>query len=407
MKSFILCLILITSISAITHSQVSLNSFDDTMAESSSQSKIKLAKNLVYNFKLDSAIIVYQNIFAEDSSNIEIIQELETLYFKTSNYDSALIYIDKMLSIEPDNQHYCIKKGIILSKMKEYAKALEIFKSVLKSDINNQYIITQIADIYRNINNVDSAYFYYTSACELKPNISTLIKASDVLLKNKWNKETMHFIEKYNSSGMLKSKVLQRLYGKALYLNDSVYHSYEVFNELHKNGDSSQVTNKFLGLSCWKIKHYIKGEELLKQYIKKDTTDYLAYYVLGRCCLHNNKAEESIEYITKSFNLYQPNPETISMMYKALAESYEWMQDYNKALEFYNLIAESDPKNIYGDYKVAMIYDYDLKNQRKAIQCYNELIDKIHASDPANNNKIEIYCKRRIKELEESVFWNE
>ncbi len=216
----------------------------------------------------------------------------------------------------------------------------------------------------------------------------------------------MHFIEKYSSPSMSKSKVLQRLYGKALYLNDSVYNSYEVFNELLKQGDSTQVTHKFLGLSCWKIKHYSKGEEILKQYIQNDTTDYLAYYVLGRCCLHNNKAEESIKYITKSFNLYQPNPETISMMYKALAESYEWKQDFNKALEFYSLIAKNDSNNIYGDYKVAMIYDYELNNQHKAVQCYNELIDKIKVVDPSNNNKIEIYCKRRIKELEESEFWN-
>ncbi len=407
MKSFILSLTLVTLFFQITYSQVSNSSLYESKEENSSLNTIEQAKQLIYKYKLDSAIVVCQTIYDRDTSNIEIIKELEALYFKTSNYDTALIFIDKILGIEPTNQHYSVKKGIILSKMKEYNKALKIFKSSLNADPHNQYIITKIADIYRKINNIDSSYYYYSTACELKPNISTLIKASDVLIKNKWNKEAMHFIEKYNSPSMPQSKVLQRLYGKALYLNDSVYNSYEIFNELHKKGDSTQVTYKFLGLSCWKIKHYSKGEKILKLYIQNDTTDYLAYYVLGRCCLHNNKAEESIKYITKSFNLYQPNPETISMMYKALAESYEWKHDFNKALEFYKLIAKNDPGNIYGDYKVAMIYDYELKNHGKAIQCYNQLIDKIKATQMSNNNKIEIYCKNRIKELEESEFWKE
>ncbi len=404
MKSLILSLFLLTAFTLESISQIEIQKFSDSIQNNKYVNKLTEAKEMVYQYKLDHAIALYEEIYKTDTINISIIQELEALYTKTSAYNSALIFVNKILRIDTSNCHYLIKKGIILEKMKEYDKAISIFKTALQNDASNHYLITQIADAYRNINNVDSAYYYYSIACNIKPNNSILIKASDILLKNKKNQEVILLFEKYNYPEKKYSKVLHRLYGKALYLCDSIYDAYEVFNDLHKKGDSSQVTNKFLGLSSWKIKHYTKGEEMLAFYTKKDSTDYLAYYVLGRCCLHNNKPQESIKYITKSYNLYQNNPQTLTMIYKALAESYEWIQNYDKAIEYYALIEKSDSKNIYGRYKIAMIYDYDLKNKQKALKQYNDLLQKFN-NTPTSESIIEAYCKRRKNELEESEFW--
>jgi tetratricopeptide (TPR) repeat protein len=364
------------------------------------------AKHMVYEYKLDSAIYLYEKIYKSDTTNIETLKELETLYSKTSQYNVALNCINNILKIQPDNKHYFIKKGILLNKLKEHSAAIEIFKTALKNDSTNTYLITQIADNYRETNQVDSAYYYYGIACEIKPITTNLIKCADLLLNNRWNKGAMTFIERYYSPEMHKSKVLQRLYGKSLYLSDSIVGAYNVFHKLYTEGDSSKLTTKFLGLTYWKCSYYRKAEKVLENYIQKDTTDFIAYYVLGTCCQKINKVDDGIKYLNKSLALYQLNPDNTIMIYKGLAAAYAKNANYTKAIEYYSLIAKEDPTNIYGEYKIAMLYDHEIENKQKALECYNKLLVKMKAPNAPPNEALINYCQSRVEEINEDEFWS-
>ncbi|MCW3807295.1 tetratricopeptide repeat protein [Plebeiibacterium marinum] len=402
-KTIIICFLLFLA-GHLTAISAQFQILSDTL-NTNNASEISEAKLLEHNYKLYKAINAYQKIYQRDTTNLEILKELESLYTNTSQYQEALDFTLKILKYQPQNNHYRIKSGLLYKKLDEHKKALQILKNIRWQDPHNLYIITQIADTYRDINAADSALVYYTKACEMNPTTSNLIKGADILLKNKKNTEALHFLNTYYSKKQHCSKVLQRLYGKTQYVNDSIYDAYEIFNDLYKNGDSSQVTSKFLGLSCWKISHFTRGESVLENYIKKDTTDYLAYYVLGICCKRNNNFNKSIAYLNKSLELYTPDSKTMAMIHKGIAESFEWMMEYKQAIAHYKLISNYSPENIFGEYKIAMIYDYEIKNKEKALQCYNNLINKINREDSTSESQIETFCKMRVAKLNETLFW--
>ncbi len=369
--------------------------------------KILKAKEFVHDYKLDSAILIYKDIYKNDRNNIDLLMELETLYSNTSQYDEALTCSRKILDLKPDDKHYLIRSGLLLKKMDEHKAALQIFKTALTNDNKNTFILSQIADIYRDVNNIDSACYYYSLACDIKPVTANLIKATDLFLKNKWNKGALYFIEKYYSPDVHKSNVLKRFYGRALYVNDSIPDAYNIFKDLYQNGDSSLVTTKFLGLCYWKAKYYTKATKVLESFVAKDSTDFLCYYVLGFCCNLDKENSKGLKYFNKALELLQPNPKTLAMVYQGLGEIYEWERDLHKAIEYYGLIYETDPENIYGEYKVATIYDFGIEDKKKALECYSKLVDLMEAQFPGKNSRMKIYCQMRIEKLTESEFWEQ
>lgn len=406
LKNITLAFVLLLIVNTKATSTPNNNLFNTPPEGSDNETKLTEAKQLVLDYKFDTAIRLYQEIYKTDTTNIQILKDLESLYTQTSQNQLALDVTYKILKLDPDNRHYYIRSGLILKKIDEYKAAINIFKSVLETDHSNIYIISQIADIFRETNQVDSAYYYYALACDIKPTTSNLIKCADVLLKNKWNKGAMSFIERYYSPKLHKSKVLQRIYGKSLYLSDSIIGAYNVFRKLYTEGDSSKLTTKFLGLTYWKSAYYSQGTKVLENFIQKDTTDYLAYYVLGRCYKKINKPNKSIKYLNKSLEIYQLNPESLIMIYKGLASSYEDLANFSKAIEYYSLIKEEDETNIYGEYKIAMIYDHELNNKTKALDYYNSLMTKMNAPNTPPNDTMKKYCQSRIDKIKESDFWN-
>lgn len=370
------------------------------------QNKMALAKECTHLFKMDSAISIYEYLYKTDSSQLDVTKELESLYTKTSQYDKALHYANKILNQESQNRYYYIRKGLLLKKLNENDLALLIFKSAFVSDTSNTFLITQIADIFREMNQPDSAVYYYSKSCDINPITSNLIKSTDILLKNKQNKEALSFLQKYYVPENHTSKVLSHFVGKTWYLNDSIYNAYSVFNDLYQQGDSSKVTTKYLGLCCWKNTYYSKGEEAFKDFISQDSTDFLAYYVLGICCKHTNKLEESNCFFNKSLELYLPDIKTENMIYKGIAEVHEQKGQYKKAIEYYKIIADNDTKNLYADYKIAMTYDFAIKDKTKALKCYQALLNRIKNSNPNSDSLIKNYCEIRIELINEEIFWN-
>ncbi|TLX72635.1 hypothetical protein E9993_17515 [Labilibacter sediminis] len=363
------------------------------------------AKELTHLFKMDSAIYIYEKLYGCDTSKIEIVKELETLYTKTSQYRKALEYNNKILFDSPSNRHYQVKRGLLLKKLNENKEALQVFKTTLLTDSTNSYILNQIADIYRSMNKVDSALYYYSKVSNLKPLTQNLIKATDILHKHKMNKEALVFMQKYYDPEKHHSQLLNRLFGKIWYTNDSTYKAYSIFTDLYKQGDSSKVTTKYLGLCCWKNAYYPKGEEALRNYVSKDTTDYLAYYVLGICCKHTNKLKESQAFLSKSLELYLPDIKTLNMLHKGKAEVFEQQGRFNQAIAQYKIISKNDPNNFYADYKIATIYEFYIKDKSKALKCYQDLYNRIDKANPEGDYIIKDYCKMRIDAINKEMFW--
>ncbi|TAJ08096.1 hypothetical protein DMA11_21750 [Marinilabiliaceae bacterium JC017] len=371
---------------------------------------IEQAKAYASDFSFDKAIELLEDLWQRDSTSVELIRELESLYYKTSQYEKALSMTDRVLKGENASRYYLVHKGILLKKIGEYGQALDIFKEALETDSSNVFIINHVADLFQVQNERDSALFYYTRGCELKPLTSSIIKSVNMLLKADRSSEAYEFFSKFYTKEHYGNKMLRRLYGKTLYLNDSINLSKAVFSTLYEQGDSSRLTTKFLGMSHWKLEEYAKGQKVFMEYLKQDSTDYQSYFFLGTCCMHNYYLDEGEVFLNKSLDLIVPDGQTLNLIYSELGNLYERKRDFHRAIDVYQMMLENDPMCFYAEYKMAKVYDYDLKEDEKALKWYTTLLKRAEASNEANPTdqalNYTLICKSRISKLKEEQFWD-
>ena len=225
------------------------------------EEKIDQSRKFSRNFDFDSAISVLEDTAVKDSLSITILRELENLYFKTSQNSKALNATNLILNSSDSSRYYLIHKGVLYKKIGEYGKALKLFNKALLGDSSNVFLINHIGDLHQLQSESDSALIFYERGCEIKAQTKSIIKSVNILLKEDMKRLALEFFSKYYSEEHHANKILRRLYGKTMYLNDSVNASLSIFSELYEEGDSSKLTSKFLGMSHWKLKQYAEGKK--------------------------------------------------------------------------------------------------------------------------------------------------
>ena len=84
----------------------------------------------------------------------EIFFEIGFLYNANQNFHEALTYYDKAIEIDNDSFDVFYNKGITLSNLKRYDKAIESFQSALKIDSSDQQIYLELSAQYENKNDL-------------------------------------------------------------------------------------------------------------------------------------------------------------------------------------------------------------------------------------------------------------
>ncbi len=90
----------------------------------------------------------------------EILNLLADLYYDIGNYDSALVYYNKNLKVEPNNFLALNNTGLILMNQLKFEEAIEYFQKSIKISPNDSYVYYYIAVCYFNQNNFEEALKY-------------------------------------------------------------------------------------------------------------------------------------------------------------------------------------------------------------------------------------------------------
>ncbi len=385
----------------ISHNSIAQNSDSINIAK-----QLKYAQELSYDFKLDSALLVYENIYKNDSTQMEALVSMEQLYSKTNQYLKAYNCAKKLKDFYQEKQYYKVRCGLLLITLGEEDEALKIIKPLSTQDITNTFLLNQIAKIYINDNMVDSAMVYINKSCKLRATPTSLITGTQLLLRNNKDLRALMFLNKYYNPVLFKNKPLSQVYAKTLYDNDSLKKAYTILDNLQENGDFSANTTRYLGLCCWHLSYNKKAIENLECYISKDTTNITVFFALSECYKRTKRFKEAINYMEKSLDLYQSDPNTLNMMYQGIADCYFAMEDYDNSIKTYNTIIKNQPLKYAGEYNLALIYDIHKKDVNKAIKHYKKTIALIDNDAIGNDLKVKKYCLNRVEELKESKFWN-
>ena len=122
-----------------------------------------------------------------------------------------------------------------------------------------------------------------------------------------------------------------------------------------------------LGWVYWGLKNNQKAQKYFKYAIKLDNQYHYAYYALGFSQVRIGKLEEGIESYNKALEI-----KNNSDAQAGLAEIFSIIRDFPRAIEQYQLVANSRVNRILGYYGLAYIHS-ELLNYQKAIDFLDEM----------------------------------
>lgn len=125
----------------------------------------------------------------------------EAYYYMQNDSENALKIFDEILEIEPENIEAINGKGSTLMKLNKLDKAEICFNHSLSLQENPSAFLNK-GNICKHRNNLDKAFQYYDKACELNPNLKSIVNilknevATNETYLNGFNEQANELIEK-------------------------------------------------------------------------------------------------------------------------------------------------------------------------------------------------------------------
>jgi tetratricopeptide (TPR) repeat protein len=122
---------------------------------------------------------------------------------------------------------------------------------------------------------------------------------------------------------------------------------------------------------------------LIKDNIGLDTSDFLMKkYADIELLLFQNKKDQALDSLNSMYNIYKGSSLTDEILW-LLTTIYMEMGQFQKVIELLNIIVEDYGDDIFGDdafFRMAEIYDYQLKNSEMSKKLYQEFLKKYPGS---------------------------
>ncbi|MDQ1271394.1 MAG: hypothetical protein QG591_24 [Planctomycetota bacterium] len=95
----------------------------------------------------------------------------EKIHYKSGNKESAINFIQNILTSNPSDRSVCLDLGDLCIEMEEYAKAIEVLERYITTTHNVEaVVIASIATCYAKLGKLESAIFGFQTALKLDPN---------------------------------------------------------------------------------------------------------------------------------------------------------------------------------------------------------------------------------------------
>jgi tetratricopeptide (TPR) repeat protein len=159
------------------------------------------AKTLTQKEWLDKALEGYQAIYDENPGYKDVAFATGLIYFNRGDFKKAGPYLEKAVSVNPDNDNVVLALGqdqLKAEQYKEATKTLAKYLEVTKNDTLKPAVMDQIAVAYEKINDYNNALVYYGKILELRPGSErALLGKGNALLQLKKYDEALPVLEQY------------------------------------------------------------------------------------------------------------------------------------------------------------------------------------------------------------------
>jgi len=333
------------------------------------------ARYLKSIYRTDDAIELLSELVQPGAFDEGVLSELADCHFQSGAYENAAGTYYMLSLFNSRNILYKIRLMQAYYRLKDYRQSILAGQSVLQLD-SIPAVISYVGDSFRQIEQADSALWYYRRALALKPrNQSTVAKAANILISREDYDGALAITGPFLAEDPDNSSIAP-LRGLALYRKGDYDHAIEVFERQKEIGNDSYPIHYYLGQSYWHTNIIWRAEKELEAAWQIDSSDVsLAYSIAAVKYEAYRSFEREIKpWLDKALEMLEPDPMMMFRIHQQYGLGYYREGEYwNLAIEHYKEAYRYNPKFISAISTIAYCYQQK-KDYRQAVEWYEKYL---------------------------------
>ena len=341
--------------------------------------RMKYARTLDKLGRYDEAVSEYNEALANSKGDMEVLYALERIYLKKlaqtpsdaelnanlgaikqaqGDYETALNYYGKAEQLNPSNVTTRLNVGTLFQQRKEYQKAIQSYDSVLTLYPNNTQALLYKGQVYKEMGDSKTALNMYKRVLAIDPaNAAAKDEIASVI------KDTMSPAEYINYLAQNGNESDIYDYAYKLHKDNKIDEAISGYKAVIAKNASNVDAYVNLGI-CYATKEdYNNAINILNTAKSKFPTNNLVLKTLQSVqndSVSTKLATASTSYENKDYKkaiqqYLTINPATEDSML-GVAASYQALEDYNNAIEYYKKAEKINPKNAEIPYYIGYLY---------------------------------------------------
>ena len=350
--------------------------------------RMKYARTLDKLGRYDEAVEQYNSALAYSKGDMEVLYALERIYLKKlaitpsdaelnanigaikqaqGDFDTALSYYAKAEQINPSNVNTRLNVGTLFQQKKDYLKAIKSYDSVLTLYPDNVQANLYKAQAYSEMGNKKGALELYKKVLSLDP-VNGVAKAEivNVMQDTLTPNEFIDYLVKNSNDRTMQATLYD--YAYKLHKENKIDLAINAYNAVLKTNPGNVDAYVNLAICYASQNDYSKAQEILNSAKSKFPANNLVLKTLQQVqkdSLSTALADASKSYEDKDFKdalqkYLAINPVTEDSLL-GVAASYQALEAYDKAIEFYKKAQDLNNKNSEIPYYIGYLYSEQQK----------------------------------------------
>ena len=334
------------------------------------------ARYLKSIYRTDDAIEMLSTLVQPGAMDEGVLSELADCHFQSGDYESASGTYFLLSSRAPDNILYKIRLMQAYFRLKAFPQSVQAGRDILQLD-SIPAVVSYVGDAFRQMEQADSALWYYRKALALKPmNESVVAKAVNILITKADYDGAVAVMEPFLSEDP-DNTTIAPLKGLALYRKGDYEGAVQAFQRQEDIGNDSYPIHYYLGQSYWHTQVTYRAEKELIAAWQIDSSDVNLAYSIAAVKLEAYRSfdNEIKPWLDKAWEMIQPDPALASRIQQQYGLAYYRRQDsWDKAIEHYKEAYRYNPKFISALSTIAYCYEVK-KDYKQALQWYEKYLE--------------------------------
>ena len=333
------------------------------------------ARYLKSIYRTDDAIEKLSALVQPGAMDEGVLAELADCHFQSGAYEDAVGTYFMLSSKAPDNLLYKIRLMQAYSRQRAYPLSIRAGRAILQQD-SIPAVLSFVGDSFRQLEQADSALWYYRRSLAQKPmNETVLSKAVGLLIDREDYDGAVAQSEPFLTEDP-DNMTIAPLQGLAYYRKGDYEAASKIFQRQEDIGNDTYPIHYYLGQSYWHTNVIYRAERELVRAWQIDSSDVnLAYSIAAVKKEAVRPFDREVKpWLDKALEMLEPDPATMSRIHQQYALGYYGRDGFwDLAIAHYKEAYRYNPKLISALSTIA--YCYQMKKEYKAaIEWYEKYL---------------------------------